>query len=172
MSVRYLTTFSFCTLALAVLVTLREPANAATLVENFGDWSVFAHEEKPKKICFVASQPKRALPKGVNRDPIYFYISAWPDDGIKTEVSIRLGYPIRSKVPVRVTIGGDKFDLFAKGDKAFVSDSTEELKLIDAMKKGSAMTVQATSKRGTRTSDSYSLRGLTDALSGLQKSCS
>lgn len=172
MFLRHLTTFYFCAVVLSVAAFDSTPAHAATLIKAFKDWSVFAHEEKPKKICFVASQPKRTLPKGVNRDPIYFYVSAWPDDGIKTEVSIRLGYPVRSTVPVSVTIGGEKFSLFAKGDKAFVSDSTDELKLIDAMKKGDSMTVQATSKRGTRTSDSYSLRGISDALKGLQKSCS
>ncbi len=159
--------FAFVLLALSA-----HGAKAASLIKVYKDWSVFSHEDKPKKICFAASQPKRALPKGVNRDPIYFYVSAWPDDGIKSEVSIRLGYPIRTKVPVRVTIGNEEFILFAKGDKAFVNDATDELKLIDAMKKGSSMTVQATSKRGTRTSDSYSLLGISDALKGLRSACS
>ncbi len=172
MSLRSFTTFSFTGAFLAAVVFANAPANAATLVKSFKDWSVFSHADKPKKICFAASQPKRTLPKGANRDAIYFYVSAWPDDGIKTEVSIRLGYPVRAKVPVRVTIGKEQFSLFAKGDKAYVNDSTDELKLIDAMKKGSTMTVQATSQRGTRTSDSYSLRGISDALKGLQNSCS
>lgn len=147
-------------------------SHAATLVKVYKDWSVFSHDDKPKKICFAAARPKTTRPKGVNRDPIYFYVSAWPKDGIKSEVSIRLGYPIRTKIPVRVTIGSEQFNLFAKGDKAFVSDATEELKLIDAMKRGSSMLVQATSKRGTKTSDSYSLLGISDALKGLQKECS
>lgn len=147
-------------------------AQATRLVKIYKDWNVFSNDENKSKICFIASQPKQALPKGANRDPIYFYVSAWPTDGIKTEVSIRLGYPIQSKIPVKVKIGSDEFTLFAKGDKAFVSDETQELKLIDAMKKGSRMVVQATSKRGTRTSDSYSLLGISDALKNLQKACS
>ncbi|MGH1419549.1 MAG: invasion associated locus B family protein [Hyphomicrobiaceae bacterium] len=172
MSFRSLKSYSLASILVGAVFFSSLSAQAASLIKSFNDWSVFAHEEKPKKICFAASQPKTTLPKGVNRDPIYFYVSAWPNDGIKTEVSIRLGYPVRTKVPVRVTIGNKQFSLFAKGDKAYVSDSTEELKLIDAMKKGSTMTVQATSKRGTRTSDSYSLRGITSALEGLQKNCS
>ncbi len=146
-------------------------ASAATLVKTHKAWSVFSHGESSKKICFAASQPKVTLPKGANRSAVFFYVSAWPNDGVKSEISVRQGYPIKPGSTVSVTIGGKKFNLFAKDDKAFVADATEELKLIDAMKAGSVMSISGISKRGTKTTDRYSLSGITAALATLSATC-
>lgn len=155
---------------LAILVSAG-PASAANLVKTFKDWNLFTHSENDKKICFAATQPKQTLPKGVKRDAIFFYVSAWPKDGIKSEISIRMGYPVKSGSTVKVSVGSNAFELFAKEDRAFVADPTDELKLIETMKKGSFMQVEATSKRGTRTSDRYSLIGVSAALSALTETC-
>lgn len=158
-------------IAVAILIAATSAASAANLVKTFRDWSLFSHEEAQKKICFAASQPKESSPVDSKRDAVFFYVSAWPKDGVKSEVSIRLGYPIKKGSTVTVDVGGAKFDLFAKDDKAFVADPTQELKLIDAMKRGSVMKVEATSEKGTATADSYSLMGISNALQGLTSEC-
>ena len=146
-------------------------ASAAQLVKTYRDWSVFSHEQADKKICFAATQPKDTTPEGANRDGVFFYVSAWPKDGVKSEVSVRLGYTIQKGSTVKVVVGSDSFDLFAKDDKAFVADATEELKLIDAMRRGSSMKVEATSDSGSATADTYSLMGISAALKGLSDTC-
>jgi Invasion associated locus B (IalB) protein len=133
--------------------------------------SLYADTATPKQTCFVATQPQAVEPLGANRGPIYFYISAWPKDGVKTEPSVKVGYPIDEAKEMTVTIGTDVFKLFAKGERGFVSDPTEELKLVEAMKKGTTAVVKATSKRGTSTTDTYSLSGLTQALDKLAATC-
>ncbi len=70
-----------------------------------------------------------------------------------------------------VTIGNETFSLFPKDERAFVADSTQELKLVEALKKGSKADVTATSARGTETTDTYTLTGLKQALSELAKKC-
>ncbi len=146
-------------------------ADAAELVKTFRDWSLFAHSESQSKICFAASQPKETSPSNANRDAVFFYVSAWPKDGVKSEVSIRMGYPIKSGSTVSVVIGGQKFELFAKDDKAFVANAQDELQLIEAMKRGSLMKVSATSAQGSNTTDNYSLMGISAALKGLADEC-
>lgn len=158
-------------IAAVIFIAVTSAASAANLVKTYRDWSLFSHGEAQKKICFAASQPKESAPADSKRDPAFFYVSAWPQDGVKSEVSIRLGYPIKQGSTVVVDVGGNKFDLFAKDDKAFVADPTQELKLIDAMKRGSFMKVEATSERGTATSDNYSLMGISAALQGLATEC-
>ena len=158
-------------IAAALIIAATSAASAANLVKTFKDWSLFAHDEAQSKICFAASQPKESTPADSKRDPAFFYISAWPKDGVKSEVSVRLGYPIKKGSTVTVDVGGTKFDLFAKDDKAFVADPTQELKLIEAMKKGSIMKVDAVSEKGTATADSYSLMGVSNALQGLSTEC-
>lgn len=158
-------------IASAIFLAATSAASAANLVKTFRDWSLFSHEESQNKICFAASQPKESTPADSKRDPAFFYVSAWPKDGVKSEVSVRLGYPIKKGSTVTVNIGGSEFDLFAKDDKAFVADPTQELKLIEAMKRGSIMKVEAVSESGTSTADSYSLMGISNALEGLSAEC-
>lgn len=158
-------------LAGAFVVAISSTVSAAVLVKTYRDWSLFAHDKSETKICFAATQPKDSSPAGASREGVFFYVSAWPKDGIKTEISIRLGYQIKEGSTVRVSVGSNSFDLFAKDDNAFVADATDELKLIDAMKRGSSMKVDATSDAGSTTSDTYSLMGISAALRGLSNNC-
>ncbi|MBL8567133.1 MAG: hypothetical protein JNM89_15575 [Hyphomicrobiaceae bacterium] len=158
-------------LALASCFAFTGSANAAQLVEKYGDWSLFVHDAAQKKICFAATQPAATATKGEKRDAVFFYVSAWPKDGVKTEVSVLLGYKIKKGSEVTVNIGGTIFKLFPQDDKAFVADPTQELKLIDAMKRGSSMQVAATAESGMATEDRFSLSGITNALKNLDTKC-
>ena len=61
--------------------------------------------------------------------------------------------------------------MFTEKEFAFVKDRAAELKLINAMKRGSTMTVKGLSARGTLTTDSYSLSGITAALKRMDQEC-
>jgi invasion protein IalB len=138
---------------------------------RFGDWVVNQNGGGGPKICFAASQPKLKEPAGANRAKIVLYVSAWPKEGVKTEISVKLGYQAKAGVPVTASVGSDAFQLFVKDDRAYVSDPTEELKLVEAMKSGSSVIVKATSAKGTQTTDTYSLKGLDQALKAIATAC-
>jgi len=161
------------TAAAALMAMLPETAaaQAVDLVEKHGAWSVYADAATPKQICFIAAQPQAVEPIGANRGPIFFYITAWPKDGVKTEPSVKVGYPVDESKEMSVNVGTDTFKLFIKGERGFVQDSTEELKLVEALKKGSNAFVRATSQRGTATTDTYSLSGISAALDKLAATC-
>jgi hypothetical protein len=146
-------------------------AQGAVEMKKFGDWIVHQNAGEGPKICFAAALPKMKEPAGANRAKIVFYISAWPKDGVKSEISVKLGYPIKPDSEIGVTVGTDAFKLFPQEDRAYVADSTDELKLIEAMKKGSQVIVKATSARGTQTTDTYSLQGLGQALQAVATAC-
>jgi hypothetical protein len=146
-------------------------AQGAVETGRFGDWKTHLSDGPADKICFAATEPKGKEPAGANRAKTLFYVSAWPKEGVKSEISVKLGYPIKAGSDVVVTVGKDAFKLFAKDERAFVDDPTDELKLIEAMKKGSKMIVQATSEKGTATTDTYSLAGLAQALQAMAASC-
>lgn len=158
-------------LAMSAVLVTPTTAQTVNLVERSGAWSLYADTGTPKKVCFAASAPQAVEPIGANRGSIFFYISAWPKDGIKAEPSVKVGYPINTEKDVTVTIGTDIFNLFSKDQHGFVADPSEELKLIDAMKKGSTAIVRATSTRGTNTTDTYSLSGISQALEKMTATC-
>lgn len=148
-------------------------AEAQTVFEagKFGNWTLHQSEDAGQKICFAVSEPTEKTPPGANRGKVLLYVSAWTKDGIKTEVSVKQGYPIKPGSEVAVTVGADSFQLFAKDERAFVADQASELKLVEVMKGGATLTVAGTSARGTATLDTYSLTGLTQALEAMAASC-
>lgn len=160
-------------LALAGVFLAPLAAWAQTAVEagKFSDWSLNLANDADQNICFAATLPRTKEPPGANRGKTLLYISAWPKDGIKSEVSVKLGYKIKPGSEIIVVVGDDTFKLFPNDERAFVADATEELKLLEAMKKGTKLVVKATSARGTATTDTYSLVGLGQALQALAQRC-
>lgn len=165
-------------IAAFVSVALLHAANAdavaaqdMTATGTFGDWQLLTDGANPHAFCFVTSSPKSSTPKGASRGTPRAYISAWPKDGIKGEVSFMVGFSIKPASAGSATIGDNTFVLFGSKDKAFVKDATQELKLVEAMKKGSEIRIEATSERGTVVSDTYSLAGISEALQKLQAEC-
>ncbi|MGQ0674216.1 MAG: invasion associated locus B family protein [Hyphomicrobium sp.] len=156
----------------ATAVSFASEALAANKVAGkFGDWSVLVSGEGAGKTCFAASEAKSRKPDLAGRTASIFYVSAWPKDGVKAELSIALGYTPKAGSKVAVTTGKSVFKLFPAEGRAFVADTGQEGKLLDAMRKGSSLTVEATADRGTLTTDTYSLAGLGKALEALSEAC-
>ena len=155
--------------AAQIVTTL--PAQALQLKETYKDWAVYVNESGSSKTCFAISRPKDMQPKGASRGDVFFYVSSWPKDKVKNEVSIKIGYPLDSETTPSAIIGPDQFNLFSEGDKAFVADEKMEVKLVRAMKKGSTLIVKGRSKRGTTTIDKYSLSGISAALKRVSAEC-
>jgi hypothetical protein len=114
-------------------------------------------------------------PANVTRDAVFFLISTWPGRKVRGEPSVVPGYQYKVGTKVQVQIGSDKFDLFTKNDGsaggAWLENPADEKKLVDAMKRGSEMSITGTSSRGTLTRDNYSLAGISAALDKIDASC-
>ncbi len=160
-------------IASAVAVSAQNLARAAA----FQDWSVYAYDGPGGRICYAASQATTKLPAGVNRDEEYFMVATWPDQAptaVLNEPSIIMGYPLELNAPVTVTIGTEVFTFFTRepwADTAWIRDIGQQQALIAAMRRGVTMTVSGRSQRGTETTDTYSLRGITAALDRTAQEC-
>ena len=146
-------------------------AQTPNRVGTFKDWSTYAFSDKKGKVCYVASQPKTQEPKGANRDPAYFMITARPSENVRSEISIIIGYPFKPGSKVTADVDGEKFSMFTKADGAWIENAAEETAMIAAMKKGRSLSVVGTSTRGTVTTDTYSLAGFSDALAKIHDTC-
>ena len=147
------------------------PAVKARLLERIGEWSVFVFEDGNGRVCFAASEPSDKQPATAKRTPVVFYVTTWQKDGVRNEVSVKLGYSIKAKSAAAVTAGGQSFTLPAADDKAYMKNADDERKLLAAMAGGGQMMVKATSAKGTATTDQYSLQGAAAAIRKLQEVC-
>jgi invasion protein IalB len=144
-----------------------------TLLGQYGDWGAYTASPGGKKVCFALAKPKSSHtnPPNRKRDPAYIFISTRPAENVKNEVSIIIGYPFKANSDASAEIGSTKFAMYTQNDGAWIKNVADETRMVDAMRKGSELTVTGTSGRGTQTTDEYSLKGVTDALSRAEQEC-
>ena len=135
------------------------------------EWGVYTADASGSKICFAVSAPKDTKPKNVRRSDIYVYVTTRPKEKVANELTIEIGYPFKQGSQAKAKVGNDTFLLYTNGEKAWVENAAREPALIAAMRAGSSMTVTGTSQRGTNTSDTYSLSGISAALDRVAQEC-
>ena len=140
-------------------------------VTTSGDWGVFTTQGGKSKTCYVLAKPAARAPAALKRDPAYVFISTRPAENVRNEVSIIMGFAMKAGGDARADIGGVTFELAPQGSNAWLKNLAEQDRFLDALRKGSKMTVRAASAKGNVTTDTYSLSGLSGALDRLQKEC-
>ena len=68
-----------------------------------GDWGVYTAQSGRSKICYALSQPKDRLPKNLNRDPAYLFVSFRPAENVKNELALVLGFTAKDNGPASAT---------------------------------------------------------------------
>lgn len=151
-------------LALATTVFLAGNAFAAQPkpIEQYDYWGAFEYQDpKRGKLCYALAVPQAKAPEDRNHGDVFFVVSAKPGG---YEPQVEVGYPLKPEADVRVKVGAKSFEMFSKDNNAWLKDLKGEPALIEAMRKGAQMTVSGTSRKGTRTSYTYNLSGVTAAL--------
>lgn len=149
------------------------PAGAADLIATHNDWKAYRHDERGERMCFATSAAVESQPRpgiGARTTP-YVYVTTWPRSGIKTEISIHPGVELERGAEITVDISGNSFTLVADGDRAFVGSDSEEIDLLNAMRRGRTMTVEAVPSPGKRSKHVFSLVGLTASLQAATSAC-
>jgi invasion protein IalB len=82
-----------------------------------------------------------------------------------------IGYPFKPSSDATAEIGATKFAMYTQNDGAWIKNVAEEARMIEAMRKGSDLTVKGVSGRGTQSTDQFSLKGLAQALDRADQEC-
>jgi invasion protein IalB len=143
------------------------------LLGQYGDWGAYTASPGGKKVCFALAKPgaSETIPPGRPRNPAYMFISSRPADKVTNEVSIIVGYPFKPGSEATADIGSTDYALYTQQDGAWIKNATEEARLVDAMRGGQTVVVKGTSAKGTQSSDTYSLKGLSQALDRTGQEC-
>ena len=151
----------------------KNPAEQATLLGQFGGWGAYKAAPGGKKVCFALSKPTSAAiePSSKKRDSSYAFVSTRPAEKVKNEISVIVGYAQKPGHDATATIGSANYLLYTQNDGAWVKNAAEEPKMIDAMRKGSELVVKSESHSGAKTTDTYSLKGLAEALTKVAEEC-
>jgi Invasion associated locus B (IalB) protein len=144
-----------------------------TLLGQYGDWGAYTASPAGKKLCFAIARPASAETNPPNRprNPIFMFISTRPADKVTNEVSIIVGYPFKPGTEASVAVGSTSYALYTQQDGAWIKNATEEAQMVDAMRQGQTTVVKGMSAKGTQSTDTFSLKGLAQALDRTGQDC-
>lgn len=140
-------------------------------VGSYGDWGAFVAQGGREKTCYALASPKDRSPPSLKRDPAYIFVSTRPAEKVRNEVALIMGFALKDGAETRAEINGSTYDFIGKGANAWIKNPAEEGSFLEALKKGSKLTVKASSVKSRATVDTYSLAGLSQALEKVQKEC-
>lgn len=153
-----------------IVLALAAPALAQTptQISQYNAWGAYSYQSKSGKVCYVLSVPTAKKPANVDHGDNFFLVSQKPGQNVSFEPQFMAGYDLKDKVTVKVD-NGTAFTLFTSGKSAWLENAAQEPQLVSAMKSGGELDIDAESARGTKTSYTFSLKGISAALDAISK---
>jgi len=144
-----------------------------TLLGQYGEWGAYAASPGGKKVCFAIAKPtsSQTNPPDRPRNPIYMFISSRPAEKVSNEVSVIIGYPFKPGTEASAAVGATSYALYTQQDGAWIKNAAEEAQMVDAMRAGQSAVVKGVSAKGTQSTDTFSLKGLSQALDRVGQEC-
>ncbi|MCK1388300.1 invasion associated locus B family protein [Bradyrhizobium sp. 21] len=144
-----------------------------TLIGQFGTWGAYSAAPNGKKVCFALAKPSssKTNPPNRPRDPAYAFVSTRPAEKVNNEVSVMIGYALKPGSESSVEVGGAAFSMYTQGDGLWIKNAAEEERMVEAMRKSADLVVKGVSAKGTETTDTFSLKGLAQALDRISQDC-
>ena len=140
-------------------------------IGKFGDWEALSAEGKDK-LCYALGAAQKRQPEGKLKDAkANIFVSTRPSEGVRNEIAINLGYATKENGAATADVDGTSFELVTMKESAWLKNPAQEKEFVESMKHGSKLVVKAASAKGTSSTDTYSLKGLSDALARVQQEC-
>ena len=162
-------------ITLLVMSPLAAQETSTNQVAAKTDWSVF--EDRDPRECWAVSSPKETVNTkdgrvvSVKRSDILLMAFFRPEAGVSGQITFTGGYPFAPGSTVNVSVDGNSFELFTEGEWAWPASTSDDAKILTALKRGSEAVLTARSARGTQTKDTFSLSGFTAAVEDAEKRC-
>jgi invasion associated locus B (IalB) protein len=144
-----------------------------TLIGQFGGWGAYTAAPNGKKVCFALAKPSSSKSNPANRprDPAYAFVSTRPSEKVFNEVSIMIGYALKPGSESTIEVGGASYAMYTQGDGLWIKNAAEEERMVEAMRRAPDAVVKGVSAKGTETIDTFSLKGLAQALDRIGQDC-
>ena len=130
-------------------------------------------EKTPLETYVPPAKPSssKTNPPNRPRDPAYAFVSTRPAEKVNNEVSVMIGYALKPGSESTAEVGGASFAMYTQGDGLWIKNAAEEERMVEAMRKSADLVVKGVSAKGTETTDTFSLKGLAQALDKIAQDC-
>lgn len=154
--------------ALMAFAALAFPATAPARdsLGIYGNWGAFHDAGVPR--CFAIARPDRR--RRGEWEP-FASIGTWPERDRRGQIHFRLRREIAEDMQPVLIIDNRRFELVGRGPDAWAQSSRDDRAIVAAMRSGTAMRIEARSRRTGRFVDNYSLRGAASAIDAAALGC-
>jgi hypothetical protein len=146
-------------------------AQSVKQIGAFHDWSAYSATSSDGEICFAVSKPQEVVPSPDGYTQGYLYLTHRPAQQITNELNFVAGVTLDASQPASLSIGGQSFPLFVQADSAWLDDPTQNDTLAGVMRAGTAAVIDATTDKGIKIRETFSLAGATAASKAINGSC-
>ena len=82
-----------------------------------------------------------------------------------------IGYTLKPGSESTLEVGGASYAMYTQGDGLWIKNAAEEEQMVQAMRRAGDIVVKGVSAKGTETTDTFSLKGLAQALDRIAQDC-
>jgi hypothetical protein len=155
-------------IACAIFVMVAAPVEAASRVLFArGNWAALQSDDKRQ--CHAIARSLRDAPKSAEQARASFAFDA--TRGRRGEFHVRLSRAARPGSSVMLSVGGQMFQLVARGPEAWSNGPAQEAAIIAAARVATGMRVEARDAVGRRIVDRYLLAGAPSAIDAAAAGC-
>jgi hypothetical protein len=161
-------------IAVVVLSALAVAPALAQSVKQLGvfhDWSAYSATSGTGQICFVVTKPASVTPSPDGYGQGYLYLTDRPDEKIANEFNLIAGFKLAADQPASLTVDGQAYPLFVRGDSAWLKDPAQGGNLAGSIRAGASLVVDLVSDQGVKVRESFSLSGATAASKAMSDAC-
>jgi hypothetical protein len=162
------------TLLAALLLLSTATATFAQSVRQLGsfrDWTAYTATEGTDPICFAMARPLEVNPTPDGLTDAYVYLTHRPTEDARYEFNLVAGFTFAADTPATVSVSGQSFDLFTENDAAWLLDPAQGQNLASAIRAGSSLVIDATTDKGIKVQETFSLSGATAASRAIDAEC-
>lgn len=124
------------------------------------------------KVCYMAAAPTKSEGNYTYRDDVFLTVTHRPKDKSYDVVSLAVGYNYKKGSKPTMRIDNEKaLDLSPVADMAWLKDNKTDKNAVQSMIKSSNVIARGESVRGTKITDTFSLKGFTKAYEEINKAC-
>jgi Invasion associated locus B (IalB) protein len=140
------------------------------MIATSNSWSAWKDYANKSAVCYVYSDASSKKPERLDHGRVTLFLRRLNSGKIRTEASLHVGYELAPTV-IRIAVDGKRFTMIPRGNNAWLRRTERESEFARALEKGRTAIVEATSKRGNKTTYSFPLKGFTAVMKKARQGC-
>ncbi|MBD2750325.1 hypothetical protein IC232_27070 [Microvirga sp. BT688] len=140
------------------------------MIASRDSWSAWKVYENKSAICYVYSDASSKKPEHLDHGRVSLFVRRLKSGQVRTEASLQVGYEF-APTAIRIAVDGKRFTMIPRGNYAWLRRTEREAEFARALEKGRVATIEATSRRGNKTSYSFPLKGFTAVIKKARQGC-